>query len=53
MDPTEPVLTERGEQARDLLAARGTVTAAEALALAVLEGRINPPKGSAQGALDG
>jgi hypothetical protein len=39
----EPVLQDRGERARELLAAPGPVTAAEALALAVLIGDIIPP----------
>jgi len=39
----EPVLQDRGEQARALLSAPGPVTAAEALALALLNGDIVPP----------
>lgn len=44
----EPVLqVDRGEQAREILAAPGPVTFAEAMALALLTGAIFPPASEA------
>jgi len=40
----ESVIQDRGEQAKALLSAPGPVTAAEALALALLNGDIVPPE---------
>ena len=42
----QPVLQDRGEAAKELLSAPGTVTGAEALALAVLCGEIPTPSTS-------